>query len=386
MSVAIVNIGRSHRGDLAGNPLEGDALVCSGGRIAWIGDSGQVARGDHERVLDAGGAGVVPGLIDSHVHITFGDYTPRQQTVGYLESYLHGGTTRAITASEVHVPGRPKDPAGVKALAVAAQRCFADFKPGGVTVHAGSVILEPGLTRADFDELRAQGVWLAKAGFGAFDAPLDYVPVAQAAREAGLLLTCHTGGGSIPGSLDRIDAGAVIAMGADVSFHVNGGPTAMSPADNEKIVVEGGEVALQLAMAGNLRSALDICRLVREHDRFERLLISTDTPTGTGVVPLGMFHLIAELVSLEGLSVEQAIAAATGSVGRVYGLDAGVLEVGRPADLLVLDAPLGSMGEDWAGALGVGDVPALCAALTDGEVRFTKSRNTPAPKRPVREL
>lgn len=385
MSIAIVNIGRSHAGDLAGTPLEGDALVCSDGLISWVGDTGEVARGDHERVLDAAGAGVIPGLIDSHVHITFGDYTPRQQTVGYLESYLHGGTTRAITASEVHVPGRPKDPAGVKALAIAAQRCFADFRPGGVTVHAGSVILEPGLTRADFDELRAQGVWLAKAGFGAFDAPLDYVPVAEAARAAGLLLTCHTGGGSIPGSLDRIDAGAVIAMGADVSFHVNGGPTAMAPADNEKIVVEGGAVALQLAMAGNLRSALDICRLVREHGRFDRLLISTDTPTGTGVVPLGMFHLIAELVSLEGLTVEEAIAAATGSVGRVYGLDAGLLAVGRPADLLVLDAPLGSMGEDWAGALQAGDVPALCAAVTGGEVRYTKSRNTPAPKRPVRE-
>jgi enamidase len=386
VSVAIVNVGRSHRGDLAGTPLEGDALVCADGRIAWIGDSGEVVPGEHERVLDAGGAGVVPGLVDSHVHITFGDFTPRQQTVGYLESYLHGGMTRAITASEVHVPGRPSDPAGVKALAVAAQRCFADFRPGGVSVHAGSVILEPGLTLVDFEELRAQGVWLAKAGFGGFDGPLDYVPVAQAARAAGLLVTCHTGGGSIPGSLDRIDAGAVIAMGAHVSFHVNGGPTAMSVEDNERIVVEGGDVALQLAMAGNLRSALHICGLVAEHDRLDRLLISTDTPTGTGVVPLGMWHLMAELVSLGGLTAEQAVAAATGSVGRVYGLDAGLLEVGRPADLLVVDAPLGSMGEDWAGALQVGDVPAISACLTDGVVRYTKSRNTPAPKRPVTAL
>ncbi|MDW5597097.1 amidohydrolase family protein [Conexibacter stalactiti] len=383
MSVAVVNIGRSHSGDLVGTPLPGDALVCDGGVIAWIGSSADVARGDHESVLDAGGAGVIPGLIDSHVHVTFGDYTPRQQTVGYLESYLHGGMTRAITASEVHTPGRPSDPAGVKALAVAAQRCFADFRPGGVTVHAGSVILEPGLTRVDFEELWEQGVWLAKAGFGAFDGPLDYVPVAQAARAAGLLVTCHTGGGSIPGSLDRIDAGAVIAMGAHVSFHVNGGPTAMTPEDNEKIVVEGGEVALQLAMAGNLRSALDICRLAREHQRTDRLLISTDTPTGTGVVPLGMFHLIAELVSLGGLPVELAIAAATGSVGRVYGLDAGILAPGRPADLLILDAPLGSAGEDWAGALQAGDLPGIGAALTAGHVRYTKSRNTPAPKRPV---
>ena len=74
-------------------------------------------------VIDADGAVAIPGLIDSHVHITFGDYTPRQRTVGFLESYVHGGTTTSISASEVHVPGRPKDPEGVKALAVAAMKC-----------------------------------------------------------------------------------------------------------------------------------------------------------------------------------------------------------------------------------------------------------------------
>jgi len=84
-----------------------------------------------------------PGLIDSHVHVTFGDYTPRQRTVGISKAYLHGGTTTAISASEVHVPGRPRDPEGVKALALAAQRCFADYRPGGMKVIAGSVILEP---------------------------------------------------------------------------------------------------------------------------------------------------------------------------------------------------------------------------------------------------
>ena len=86
-------------------------------------------------VIDAGGMTAIPGLIDSHVHITFGDYTPRQRTVGFLESYLHGGVTTSISASEVHVPGRPSDPEGVKALALAAQRCFANYRPGGMRVH-----------------------------------------------------------------------------------------------------------------------------------------------------------------------------------------------------------------------------------------------------------
>lgn len=383
MTLAIVNIGLSHRGDLTGTPLEGDALVSVDGRIAWVGASDDVSSGDHETVLDAAGAGLIPGLIDSHVHITFGDFTPRQLTVGFIESYLHGGVTRAISASEVHVPGRPSDPAGVKALAIAAQRCFEHYRPGGVTVHAGSVILEPGLTEADFGQLRSEGVWLAKAGFGAVRTPMDYVPLVRAARAAGLVVMCHTGGGSIPGSLDRIDADALLAMWPNVSGHVNGGPTAMTPEDNERIVTEGKGIALQLATAGNLRSALHICSLVREHDQTERLLISSDTPTGTGVMPLALLHLMAELSSLGGLSPELAVAAASGNVAAVYGLDAGRLEVGRPCDLLVVDAPLGSVADTWAQALAVGDVPAIAAAVTQGELRYTRSRNTPAPKRAV---
>ncbi len=108
-------------------------------------------------MIDAGGATAIPGLIDSHVHITFGDYTPRQQTVGYLESYVHGGVTTAISASEVHVPGRPRDAEGVKALAVAAHKCFESYRPGGMTVHAGSVILEPGLNGNDLGEISKEG-------------------------------------------------------------------------------------------------------------------------------------------------------------------------------------------------------------------------------------
>ena len=65
-------------------------------------------------------------------------------------------------------PGRPRDAEGVKALAVAARKCFEHYRPGGMTVYAGSIILEPGLTGNDLGEVAKLGVWLAKAGFGAF--------------------------------------------------------------------------------------------------------------------------------------------------------------------------------------------------------------------------
>jgi enamidase len=143
-------------------------------------------------------------------------------------------------------------------------------------------------------------------------------------------------------------------------------------------------MALQLVQAGNLRSAIHICELALEGDCAERLLIASDTPTGTGVIPLALLRTMAELVSLGPLNPAQAVAAATGSVADVYGLDAGRLEVGRPADLVVLDAPLGSQAADWRGALEVGDLPAVASVVTQGEVRFVKSRNTPPPKQLVR--
>lgn len=381
---AIINIGDSHAGDLAGTPIEGDAVLCEDGLISWIGPASEVNQEGCDAVLDVAGAAVVPGLIDSHVHVTFGDYTPRQRTVGFLESYLHGGMTTAISASEVHVPGRPTDVVGVKALAIAAQRCFREYRPGGVTVHAGSVILEPGLTADDFAELVAAGVRMAKGGFGAFDGPRGYVPVVRAAREAGIVVMVHTGGGSIRGSLELIDADALLEMRPNVLGHVNGGPTALSRAENEALVAGGDDMALQLVQAGNLRSAIHISELALAADCAQRLLIASDTPTGTGVIPLALLRTMAELVSLGPLDPAQAVAAATGNVADVYGLNSGRIEVGRPADLVVLDAPLGSQAADWRGALRLGDLPAVASVVTQGEVRFVKSRNTPPPKRVVR--
>lgn len=386
MSLAVLHIGSSHDGSLAGTPIPGDAFVCDEGRVAWIGQSGDVSVRDHEAVLDVAGATVVPGLVDSHVHSTFGDYTPRQQTVGFLESYVHGGTTRALSASEVHVPGRPSDRIGVMALAIAASRAFESFRPGGMTVHGGSVILEPDLRPEDFQLLYQQRVRMAKAGFGAFATATDYAPVAAAAREAGLVVMCHTGGGSIAGSQNKISAEALLAIRPNVAGHVNGGPTALTPEENDLIVREGHDIALQLVQAGNLRSAIDIAEKALGAGDLHRILIATDTPTGTGVIPLGMLRMMAELVSLGPLTAAQAITAATGNVVDTYRVPGGRLAEGEVADFVVLDAPVGSQAHHAFGALDLGDLPAVACVVTDGQVRLTRSRNTPPPVRPVRTL
>jgi enamidase len=383
MRVAIVNIGRIVSGDWRKPFVAGDAIVCQGGRIASVGNASAGEVSDAEVVIDAGGTTAIPGLIDSHVHTTFGDYTPRQKTVGFLESYVHGGVTTAISASEVHVPGRPSDPAGVKALAVAARKSFETFRPGGMRVHGGSIILEPGLRECDFREVAAHGVWLAKAGFGAVVTPFEYAPMVAWAKAAGMITTCHTGGSSIPGSC-AIRAEHLVAMQPHVSFHVNGGPTAL-PDQDYRVIVEQTEAALQVCTAGNVRTMLLCARLAHEMGVFDRFIIATDTPTGSGVMPLGMLYTMAHCASLTDLPAEWFVCAATGSNARIYRLNSGMLEAGRDADIVLLDAPSGGTADDALGAIKNGDIAAVSAVITDGVPRFVgRSRNTPVGMRRVR--
>ena len=376
MKTAIVNIGTIVTGDWRAPIAAGDTIVMDAGAIVHVGHADAALVESCDVTIDANGTVAIPGLIDSHVHITFGDYTPRQKTVGFLESYTHGGVTTAITASEVHVPGRPKDPDGVKALAVAALKSFETFRPGGMRVHAGSVILEPGLVESDFDELRAKGVWLAKAGFGAFPTPYDYEPMIAWAKARDMITTVHTGGSSIPGS-SGIWAEHILALDPDVSFHVNGGPIAM-PDEGFPRLVNESQVALQVCTAGNLRTTLWLSKLVREADQFDRYLIATDTPTGSGIMPLGMFYTMTHLASLAGLPVESAIAAATGNNAKVYRLNSGFLQRGKDADVVLIDACLGGSKNDALSAIANGDVPAVSAVITAGIPRFVgRSRKTP---------
>jgi enamidase len=383
VKVAIVNLGQIVSGDWRAPFAAGDTIVSEGERIALVGTAAAAAVESADVVIDADGMTAIPGLIDSHVHVTFGDYTPRQRTVGYLESYLHGGTTTAISASEVHVPGRPSDAEGVKALALAAQRCFATYRPAGMRVVAGSVILEPALKAGDFTELAENGVTLAKAGFGAVKTAYDYVPLVRDAKAAGLITTCHTGGSSIPGS-GAITGDHLLAMHPHVSFHINGGPTAMPDRDFERVIKES-EIALQVCTAGNLRTTLLCARLAEEHGAFERFIIGTDTPTGSGVMPLGMLYTIAHCASLTDMTPERFVCAATGSNARVYGLDSGFLAVSKAADIVLLDAPDGGTQRTALAAIKNGDIAAIGGVVTAGVPRFIgRSRNTPGTTRRAR--
>ena len=320
--LVIRNIGLLLSGDLASPILDADTIVAVDGRIAAVGRAADLETDDATTVVDAHGTVLAPGLIDSHVHPVAGDWTPRQNQLGWIDSTLNGGVTTMISAGEVHTPGRPRDVVGVKAMAIFAQRAFAAFRPSGVKVHAGAPCIEPGMEEEDFRELAAAGVkLLGEVGLGGVkDGPTAKKMVTWA-RKYGIQSTIHTGGPSIPGS-GLIDKDVVLEADTDVIGHVNGGHTAL-PDGQIRCLCEDCRRGLEIVHNGNERAALYALRTARELGQLERVILGTDGPAGSGVQPLGIIRMISMLSSLGDVPAETAFCFATGNTARMRSSTAG---------------------------------------------------------------
>ncbi|MCG6907391.1 MAG: amidohydrolase family protein [Desulfobacteraceae bacterium] len=379
-SVLLKNIGTMVSGDIADPVLAADAILVVDGKISRVGRLEAMGPVTADKTIDCNGTTVTPGLIDSHCHVVMGDFTPRQNEVGFLSSEVHGGVTTMISAGEVHFPGRPKDPAGTKALAILSHKAYRNFRPGGAKVLGGSVILEKGLTEADFEEMAREGVCVVgEIGLGSVKDPEEAAPMVRWAKKNGMTVMMHTGGTSIPGS-STITAAMVIATDPDVVSHLNGGPTAVAPVEVEKLIRET-DLTLEIVHCGNPKVAVEAGRLCAEAGALGRVIIGNDAPSGTGVIPLGILRVVNHLASLTPVSAAQALCMASGNTARVYKLNRGVIAAGREADLVIMDAPMGSVGADALAAIEAGDVPGVAMVLVDGQVVVAKSRNTPPPKR-----
>ncbi len=380
MSTTIIkNIGMILSGDIDKPILEGNTIIVGEGLIKAIGDE-SIAQGLEGKVIDAAGSTVIPGLWDTHVHTTLGDFGNRQLTLNYLDSEFHGGVTTVISAGECHTPGRPKDPAGTKALAILAHKSFSVFRPNGMKIHGGSVILEKGLTEADFIEMKKEGVWIVgEIGLGSVKQPEDAAPMVEWAHKHGFKVQMHTGGTSIPGS-STVTADQVIGTGPDVISHINGGPTAVSVAEVDRLMDET-QIAMEIVQCGNPKMADYVARRAREKGQLGRIIFGNDAPSGTGIIPLGILRNICQISSVSDIPGELAVCMASGNPAKVYGLNTGVIAEGKEADLVFVDAPMGSVADNAKEAFECGDIPGISIVMVDGEVKIKTSRNTPPCKR-----
>jgi len=374
--LVITNIGQILSGKLEQPILDADTIIAIDGKISAIGKAKDLDLDQATMMVNAHGTTVTPGLIDSHVHPVIGDYTPRQQQLNWIDSCLHGGVTTMISAGEVHAPGRPKDIVGLKAMAIASQRWYENFRPSGVKMLAGAPVIEDGMVESDFKELADAGVkLLGEVGLGSVKAGETAAQMVKWARKYGIQSTIHTGGPSIPGS-GLIDKDVVLEADADIIGHINGGHTAL-PDDQITCLCESCSRGIEIVHNGNERAGLLAMRTAFEIEQAERVILGTDAPAGSGVQPLGILRMVAMLSSLGDIPPEIAFCFATGNTARMRDLDTGIVEVGRSADFVIMDIAQHAPGKTMLESVHQGNLPGVGMTIIDGIVRTGRSRNTP---------
>ena len=381
----ITNIGEFFTGDIAAPTAAVRSLLIEDGVIRTLDPPADTAC---DSVLDARGGAVLPGLIDGHVHPVFGEWTPAQNSIGWTGNYLHGGTTTMVSAGELHAPGLDYNnltPDLVTALAEVMRATTGRLRWSGVKLHAGTVLLVPGMKEAHFDRLAKAGVAFAKFLFYPLKTnPEEAKQYMRWCHERGIRVKVHTGGVSRSG-LSQICGYEILSwLQPDVAAHVSGGPIPMSDADLLR-TIEETRFALEVCSSNNYRSTLIAVRRIRELGQLDRLTLGTDTPGGTGVIPRGMLRNVLYLSSVCEVSPGEAIAIATGNTAKAHGLDVGFLRPGAPADIIVCGPVEGSTGTTLADAIAHGDLPGISHVMVDGELVINgRSEQTPPPGTPGR--
>lgn len=383
----IINIGTCVSGDIANPLVQADSLYIEDGRIQAIGSGLSPADHPAEVVIDARGATVIPGLIDAHVHPVFGDFCPAQHGTAWIRQYLHCGVTSMVSAGELHLPGLPLGnltPRLVKYLAVLAHATYDHERPHGVKVHGGTVLLVPGLTEADFDEFQESGIKLVKFIFYNWAAAPEgeaqrYV---QWAHERGIKVKLHSGGVSRSGISKVAGWNVVGPVRPDIIGHINGGPIPMPEADMLKIVRET-DLYLEYCYAGNFRLGQVLLQAARQTPGAEkRVVVGTDTPSGTGVTPRAMLRCLCYAASMSDFSAAEVVCMATGNNAIAHDIPGGFIRAGAPADLAIIDRIEGSVGQDALGAIKAGDLPGVGVVMIDGQIVVSpRSEQTPPPSR-----
>lgn len=380
VSTLITNIGEFFTGRIDDPIAKVTSLLIEEGQVASLDPAPDTAA---NITIDANRSAVLPGIIDGHVHPVVGEWTPTQDTMGWIGSYLHGGTTSMVSAGELHLPGLDYGnltPDLVTNLALLTRATTGRVRWSNVKLHAGTVMMVPGMTEEHFDKLAEAGSILTKFIFFPLDKnPEEAKRYVRWCHERGLRVKVHTGGVSRSGASAVCGYEILSWLQPDVAAHVSGGPIPMCDEDLDELV-DNTEFALELCSSGNYGSFIRVVQRLAEQGRLDRLTLGTDTPGGTGVIARGMLRNMTFLTSVCGLTAGQAIAIGTGNTGKAHGLEEGVLEVGAPADIVIAGRIEGSAGTTFTEALEHGDMPGITTILIDGKIVVRgRSGQTPPP-------
>lgn len=377
METILYNVGEMLSGRLDSPTLNADSLVIADGRIVSF--EKEPSQSPYLSI-DCKEMVVAPGLVDTHIHPTIGDYGTKQQSVGYLERMVHGAVTHAVSAGEVHVPGRVGADSAL-AIALAAYMSFKNYGPLGIKVHGGGLLLEEDTETKHIDQAFESGIRvIGEVGIGSLKDPKRAGELSTYARDLGMVVHMHCGATSDRGAGGErhpyFSADDVLTVRPSIASHAN---SFVSLSDEDVDLVcdhKDGPPFIEIVQAGGIRSMLRVVERLMEHGDLDRLLIGTDTPTGYGVTSLGIIKTLGDVSSMTGLAPEMAWAIASGNAARAFSLEGHEIKIGAPADLVVIDAALGSPQRSALDALASGEFPGVALVITDGKIRVNGSQCT----------
>ena len=330
------------------------AVVVEGDRIAWIGPAADAPAADER--IDADGAAVIPGFVDSHAHLMFaGDRAAEFAARMAGAKYTGGGIRTTVAATRA---------AGDDQLLANGRRLTAEMRRQGTTtveIKSGY-----GLTVADEErslrlarELTGETTFLGAhvVPDGDPDAYVELVtgPMLAAAAPYAKWIDVFCDRGAFTGEQARAVLTAGIAAGLQPRLHANqleAGPgvqlavdlgaasadhcTHLTPADLDALA--GGDTVATLLPGAEFstRSPYPDARALL--DAGVTVALATDCNPGSSYTS-SMPFCIALAVREMGMTPAEALWSATAGGARALRRDdIGRLIVGARADLAVLDA------------------------------------------------
>lgn len=366
--------------DGTGSPaVPGTSVLLHGDRIEEVGEravAGKVPRGEKLVTLDATGMSVMPGLIDAHCHLTYGESLTQEEQDLYTS--VESRTLRAAwNVRKMLTAGVTSfcEPGGSYYIGVAIRDAIkrgmlagpritsagryittsngiADFYPTSVGVPEGSVGLRADTAGEMVAAVRRHAkngvdlIKLADSPGGNYQAFTyeEIARVTEIAHQLGKKVTIHArGSGEVAASVraevdwimhgnlmtdDVIEALAQskIPLCPTLLFHANG-------ADY------GEQAGVPPQIIDRMKRMMDRSAVTFHKAREAGVQFIMGTDTGFALTPFGEWHAreLELLVEYAGLSATEAIHAATGGAAFTVDADVGVLAPGKLADLLVVD-------------------------------------------------
>ena len=358
MSLLVTNIGSlampgAEFGDV--QTIEAAAFVVEAGVISWIGSAADAPACD--QVLDATGNAVIPGFVDSHAHLVFdGDRAAEFAARMAGESYSAGGIKTTVAATRA---------ASEEKLRSNLKKLVSELHSSGIThfeiksgygLDLATEILSLKLAKEFTSDVTYLGAHVVPAGTqreeylklvtgDMLQAALPYAKWIDVFCDRGAFTLSETreilSAGVKAGLLPRLHANQLENLGAielAVEFDCASVDhcTHLSDSDIELLANSNTVATLLPGAEFSTRSPYpDARRLVSAG---VDVAIATDCNPGSSYTT-SMPFCIAVAVREMGLTVPQALWAATRGGAKALRNDLGRIEVGASADFVILDAP-----------------------------------------------